>query len=393
MSAVTELRLDRLFDEVKELVPLDGIELLTPSTVHGVVTQSSLGMRPQQALRNGYVVSKAQPGDFVISMSSHAHGIEYCGISGGISPDYTLLRPKCDPALIPFLRYALKSKPIIHQMGIYKTGVRMGLRLQWNKVRYCKIAVPDAEVASATAAFLDNETRRIDSLIEKKIRFSQLIRERTDALIDSVISNNDLERVRFGNLAHRVERRVSLSDQAEFTRLGLLNRGRGTFRKPAADEEEMGDSTFYTVKDGDLIISGQFAWEGAVAMATYKEDGCVVSHRYPIYRAIDGIKTEYLLAFFRSNLGTHIFNETSRGSAGRNRPLNASLLEKEKIPVPDLNFQEVIARAILFERHVKRMMDRSIELLKEHRSALITAAVTGKIDARDHASQNLEAAA
>ncbi len=188
MSTATEIRLDRLFDEVKDLIPLDGIELLTPSTVHGVVPQSSLGMRPQQALRDGYVVSRAQPGDFVISMSSHAHGLEYCGISGGISPDYTLLRPKCDPALIPFLRYALKSRPIIQQMGVFKTGVRMGLRLQWNKVRYCKIAIPNVQVACATANFLDNETGRIDSLIEKKSKFIDLLREKRTAMIAHAVT-------------------------------------------------------------------------------------------------------------------------------------------------------------------------------------------------------------
>ena len=110
-SAAT--RLDHLFYEVKDLVPLEQTELLTPSVVHGVVPQSTLGMRPQQALRDGYSVSPAQPNDFVISMSSHAYGIEHCGIRGGISPDYTLLRPKCDPRIVPYLRYALKSSWII----------------------------------------------------------------------------------------------------------------------------------------------------------------------------------------------------------------------------------------------------------------------------------------
>lgn len=186
--ALSEVRLDQMFEEVKDLVPLDGIELLTPSVVHGVVPQASLGMRPQQALRENYRVNLARPDDFVISLSSHAHGIEYCGISGGISPDYTLLRPTCDPRLIPFLRYALKSKWIIFQMGAFKTGVRMGLRLQWNKVRFCRIGVPSPQAAGPIAAFLDGETARIDALITKTERSIELLREKRSALITAAVT-------------------------------------------------------------------------------------------------------------------------------------------------------------------------------------------------------------
>lgn len=184
----TETRLDHLFSEVKELIPLERTELLTPSVVHGIVPQASLGMKPQQALREGYSVSPAQPGDFVISLSSHAYGIEYCGISGGISPDYTLLRPKCDKRIIPYLKYALKSSWIIQQLGVFKTGVRMGLRLTWNKVRYCKIDVPAPEVAEVLATFLDRETGRIDGLIEKKTQFIALLKEKRAAVITHAVT-------------------------------------------------------------------------------------------------------------------------------------------------------------------------------------------------------------
>lgn len=183
-----DTRLDRIFSEVTNLVPLDGIDLLTPSVVHGVVPQSSLGMKPQQALRDGYKVNLAQPDDFVISLSSHAHGIEYCGMEGGISPDYTLLRPNCDKRLIPFLRYALKSKWIIFQMGAFKTGVRMGLRLTWNKVRYCKIGLPSPQLGEKIALYLDKETARVDGLIAKTNRSIELLKEKRSALITAAVT-------------------------------------------------------------------------------------------------------------------------------------------------------------------------------------------------------------
>ena len=171
-----------------------------------------------------------------------------------------------------------------------------------------------------------------------------------------------------------------LSEHDELVRLGLFNRGRGMFKKPAADEEGMGDSSFYSVHEGDLILSGQFAWEGAVALATENEEGCVVSHRYPVFRGKDGINTAYLLGLLRSGFGDFLLNESSRGSAGRNRPLNTWRLGKENIPIPSRELQETVDRALAFERQLKKKTEQSISLLTEARAALITAAVTGQID-------------
>ena len=70
----------------------------------------------------------------------------------------------------------------------------------------------------------------------------------------------------------------------------------------------------------------------------------------------------------------------SRGAAGRNRPLNTRILEKEKIPIPKIELQMQVAKVIEFERCLKDKTAPSINRLREYRSALITAAVTGQID-------------
>lgn len=127
-------RLDHLFREVKQTIPLAESELLTPSTVYGVVPQSSLPSKPHQVMREGYEVHPAMPGDFVISMSSFLHGFEYCTRYGGISPDYTLLRPRFDEQIGRFLRYSLKSDFLIQQLTVFRNGIRQGQRLQWNRV-------------------------------------------------------------------------------------------------------------------------------------------------------------------------------------------------------------------------------------------------------------------
>lgn len=280
-----------------------------------------------------------------------------------------------DPRFWAYALLALDLAKYYYSMG---GGVRQSIKFSdfpndW-------IATPGEDCQKAVADFLDKETARIDQLIRKKRRFLSLTARRIDALVDEAISDPSTPRVRFENAVHRMQRKVVLSEQKEFVRLGLYNRGRGIFKKPAADEEGMGDSTFHFVCDRDLILSGQFAWEGAVALATDEEDGCVVSHRYPVYRGIEGVNTAYLLGLLRSPFGDFILNDASRGSAGRNRPLNTWRLGKEKIPIPSSELQSAVDRALAFERYLKGKTERSVALLGEARSAIITAAVTGQID-------------
>lgn len=249
------------------------------------------------------------------------------------------------------------------------------------------VALPPFLEQKAIADFLDCETARIDLLIEKKQRFLNVAKARVDALVDYAISDGELPKLRFENVADRQYRPVDLSEHDELVRLGLYNRGRGIFKKPAADEEGMGDSNFHFVQKGDLVLSGQFAWEGAVALATEEEDGCVVSHRYPVYRAKEGINTAYLLGVFRSDFGDFLLNQSSHGSAGRNRPLNTWRLGKEKLPIPSMKLQLAVDQALKFERELKNKTEQSISLLNEAKAALIKAAVTGQIDVTTYYKQ------
>ena len=55
---------------------------------------------------------------------------------------------------------------------------------------------------------------------------------------------------------------------------------------------------------------------------------------------------------------------------------------KEKIPVPDMQIQEKVAQAVYWRNILSVEISRQVDLLKERRTALISAAVTGKIDVR-----------
>lgn len=246
------------------------------------------------------------------------------------------------------------------------------------------IVCPQINTSEQTqiANYLDKETSKIDTLIAKQEKLIELLKERIIALAMTEQIHGKGKLVRLCSVAHEVIRPVHLDDAADYVALGLYNRGRGLFHKPLTLGKDMGDSTFFYVDSGDLIISGQFAWEGAVAMASHNESGCVVSHRYPVIKG-SVVDTMYLFALFMSDYGNFLLNDCSRGSAGRNRPLNKNILLKQKIRMPSDEVQKKIKDIFEKKQQLEININTTIEKLKEYRASVISHAVTGKIDVRE----------
>ena len=97
-----------------------------------------------------------------------------------------------------------------------------------------------------------------------------------------------------------------------------------------------------------------------------------------------------LVSFFQSELGNLILDFHSKGAAGRNRPLNARTLVKEKIPIPPLNVQKQFTELLDLEISVSKSIKRLMKLLTEYRISLISNIVTGKIDVRDISIEQVE---
>lgn len=234
--------------------------------------------------------------------------------------------------------------------------------------------------------YLDSKTSQINQTIERDRQLIDLLKEKRSALIGNIILDEKIPRIRLQHIAKNILRPIPEGEKESYTPLGLYNWGRGIFHKSLTEEEELGDSKFFFVKEGDLIISGQFAWEGAVSIAGQTEEGCVVSHRFHIINGISHlINNEYLWALFTSDLGDFLLNQCSVGSAGRNRPLNINLLMKEKIPVPSLKVQEMIKKMVHQEKELKELIKKLNILFEEFKKSLIHHVVTGKVDVREAA--------
>jgi type I restriction enzyme, S subunit len=382
------IRAKLLYRERKELSTAGDEELLSASHHTGITRRSEkdVGMFLAETLV-GY--KKVYPNDTVINtMWAWMGALGVSNVHGVISPSYGIYRPINNTKDCRYYDYLYRSAPFVAEINRRSKGVWSSrLRLYPNDFLSMRLPYPPLEKQKAIADFLDRETARLDKLVRNKLKFIAGLAQRVEALVDIAISDSSVPRIRFEYIVQRMQRQVVLSEHDELVRLGLFNRGRGIFLKPAADEEGMGDSNFNFVREGDLILSGQFAWEGAVALASKDEAGCVVSHRYPVYRGKRGVNTAYLLGLLRSSFGDFLLNEASRGSAGRNRPLNTWRFGKEKIPIPSIELQETVDRALSFERQLKKKTEQSIGLLHDARAALITATVTGQIDVETWAKQ------
>jgi type I restriction enzyme S subunit len=69
--------------------------------------------------------------------------------------------------------------------------------------------------------------------------------------------------------------------KSNFLALGLRSHGKGIFHKENFDPDAIMMDTLYKVKEDDLVVNITFAWEQAIAVADEKDEGGLVSHRFP----------------------------------------------------------------------------------------------------------------
>ena len=246
--------------------------------------------------------------------------------------------------------------------------------------------VPPPPEQATIVRYLDHADRRIRRYIRAKERLIALLAEQRKQVTQETILSENCVTLRLEVVADLVERPVKRERNKSYTPVGLYNRGRGIFKKEPRLGGELGDSNFFWIERDDLVISGQFAWEGAIALADDAEHGCVSSHRYPILRGKRNVlNTGFLLSYFQSDWGQVLLDHHSRGAAGRNRPLNARTLMKEHISLPSLQSQMRVSEMLVRETQVRRQVKSWRRLLVEFRTRLIADVVTGKLDVREAA--------
>ena len=306
---------------------------------------------------------------------------------GVVSPAYFVF--DCRGVTADFFNSAIRSAAYVSFFAQASDGVRIG---QWDlsqaSLQEIPFVIPPLAEQRAIVRYLDYADRRISRYVDAKRKLISLLEEERKNATYEAIQSPDSKEWRLVSVADLVERPIERRRDETYTPVGLFNRGRGMFRKEPRSGDDLGDSSFFWIEEGDLVISGQFAWEGAIALASHVEHGCVASHRFPILRGKPGISdTGFLLSFFQTAWGNLLLDHHSRGAAGRNRPLNIRTLLKETISLPPLESQSRVSAMLGRESYVREQVKISEQLLEEYRTRLVADVVTGKLDVREAAAR------
>ena len=121
----------------------------------------------------------------------------------------------------------------------------------------------------------------------------------------------------------RIERiPVDVDPKLGYVQIGIRSYGKGIFRRDKVPGDELGRLKFFEVRPGRLIVSNIMAWEGAIAVSSADDAGCVGSHRFLSYIPSPKIDIRYLNYYFQSEGGRAAIKGTSTGTVLRNQTLS-----------------------------------------------------------------------
>lgn len=316
-----------------------------------------------------------------------------------------ILRPTQDVMIGRFLFRCLQSKAIRLQLELASTGVtRFGLPK--DEIGKLLLPIPPLKAQYHIADYLDAETAQIDALVAEKERMLALLEEKQAALISRAVTRSLDPNVPLkpsglewlGDIPRHwiVRRCATLFDEIDERNqpdLPLLNVSLNTgvtqriFSNDKIESVAEDFTTYKVARKGDLVFNKMCFWQGAAGIAPING---LTSPDYTVAR----IKSELLPTFIELVVRLPLFsNEVRRYSYGMvddRLRLYWNGFKDIRIPVPPLNEQNAIVAFLDRENtrttELQETLHRSITLLKERRSALITAAVTGQLQIPDNQS-------
>ena len=328
-----------------------------------------------------------------------------CDIPGVVCGYHLSIIRAEDPITADYIRYSFMSDVNKARMYVRTPGItRFGLNQ--DTIKNILVLLPSMEERAKIVAALRRETARIDGMIERKGRFIELLKEKRTALIshavtkgiDADVPMKDSGQDWLGKIPEHwsifsasrlfVERDTrSKTGDEEMLTVSHLTGVTPRYQKTVNMIEAESTVGYKICHAGDLVVNTLWAWMGAMGTAPMVG---IVSPAYNVYtpktHLVHHAYVDYLV---KHSLFAKEVTRFSKGVWSSRLRLYPEGLREIRMPVPPIVSQKKIASHLDREtRQIEGIIaktKRSIELLKEKRSALITAAVTGKIDVRSAA--------
>ncbi|MCJ1824214.1 restriction endonuclease subunit S [Klebsiella quasipneumoniae subsp. quasipneumoniae] len=398
-------RLGQLFEERRDKVSDKDYPPLSV-TMQGIVPQIDTAAKTDAGDNRKLVLKN----DFVINSRSDRKGSSGVSqLNGSVSLISIVMEPKrINPK---FAHHLLRSYPFQEEFYRYGKGIVADL---WstNSSEMKNILIPELadDESNAIACFLDHETAKIDNLIEKQQQLIELLKEKRQAVISHAVTkglNPDVPMIDSGvewlgeipqhwgvtrlkyecrNIVDCPHSTPNYTDEGEYPAirtadilagyLDLENCRRVT--EPVYDERN-----FRLIpKAGDIIYSREGERFGIGAPIPEGVKVCL-AQRVMLFRAKS--TPGYLMWALNSS---STYTQAQQDCIGSTSPhVNVDTIKNFILAWPPENEREEISKFIHQTldsvESLTAHLTEKLTLLQERRTALISAAVTGKIDVRD----------
>jgi type I restriction enzyme S subunit len=303
-----------------------------------------------------------------------------------------------------FLRYMLEPLAPLFHLNAAKSAVP---GIDRSDIHTIPVAVPPLATQRAIAAYLDRETERLDGLLAAKERVLGLVVEKRRALITRAVTRGLDPRAPLrdsgipwlGKIpAHWETPPVYSRFEVQLGKMLDEKKIKGTHLAPylrnvdvqwgtikTTDLPEMDfdddDRVKYSLRAGDILVCeggevGRCAiWDGEYDECYYQK----ALHRLRVVHGKD--KARFFVLVMRTLVDAGVFS--SQASASTIQHLPGEKLRVVRYPAPPLSEQRAIVAHISAQTAkldaLRSATERTIALLKERRTALIAAAVTGRL--------------
>ncbi len=276
-----------------------------------------------------------------------------------------------------------------------------------------KVSCPDKVGQEIIVSFLDHETAKIDTLIDKQQQLIQLLKEKRQAVISHAVTKGlnpnapmrdsgvewlgevpeHWDVLKINLLFSESSERAKTANELEYPVLSVsIHHG---ISDKELNEEELDrkvqrseDRSLYKVVHRNYLAYNMMrAWQGGFGAS--KLSG-LVSPAYVVCNPKSLMDSYYFELVLRTSNAVTELKRFSRGITDFRLRLYWDEFKNISIPVPPKSEIDEILKSIsdtnlVYEKLVIAA-EQQIRLLQERRTALISAAVTGKIDVRHHAS-------
>jgi type I restriction enzyme, S subunit len=353
-----------------------------------------------------------EPGDLAINkMKAWQGSVAISTIRGIVSPAYFIYQPSHD-ADPRFLHFLFRSGEYVSAYALFSKGVRIN---QWDldpeQHLSMTVNLPPLDEQRQIAEYLDRETGKIDELIAKQEQLIEALAGRRQTLV--IMSVTIGVRVNTAMKPSGLKWWGSIPSHWKLPKVGhhfsvvlgkMLDAGRdekqgeqllpyiraGNIQESSLILDDLNEMSFTLEeqvsldlrRDDLLVVEG-----GAVGVNQYLEHPLVgMSFQKTVnrVRSLDGSSTRFLGFAIDALRYQGVIDMLCNKSTIAH--LTADKLARINFPYPPLEEQaEIVALLLAGTAKIDALISsaqRMIAILRERRTALISAAVTGKIDVR-----------